>query len=335
MLFQKRQDFITKTGVALGDTLQFSLSREFPIEKIILRVTGTFSTAMTTPLADSLQALLKQVTLTVSDGARQRNVVDVSGPALLEYALQVAGLDRNTKASLNQNNTSAFELNYPIFFCHPQTEDPIYSALLLPVNRYNQNPTLTVKVSAATELAASGPVVSGTLTVRCIIVRRQVTVTNWTTWDTELSEITQVFAASGNGQTVDLPIPGAYTGVLLRGYTSTTARGDITSASGETQLTLLGTTLRRLWLTDTLVENDMSVLNQAQADTKFVGSYYLDFLTDSTGLDASDFGSLFNTSGLQTTGAKPQLKMDIGGAYTLKMLIHRVYGDISPLIRGR
>ena len=336
MLFPKRQDYIIAgSAVALGTTLNVELSREFPIEKIVIQVTGTASVAMTTPLADGLQNILNRATLTVSDGAQQRTVVDVSGPGLLEYAAQIHGLDRQTKSYINTNAAAAFEFNYPIFFCLPNTTDPIYSALLLPVNRFNQNPKLQIKISSLTEMCASGFTVPAGVTVRVRVYRRQVLQVNWPVWNADLIELTKTYSAAGVNQDFELPIPGAYTGILLRGYTSTTARGDITAASGEWKLQLLGTTLRRFNLTDLQYENDCSIASQAEADDKFTASYFMDFLTDSAGPDASDFGSLFDTAGLQTTGAKPMLTGDIGGAYTLKAVIHRVYGNIAPLVRGR
>lgn len=334
MLFQKRQDFSEYTGKALGDTFEHEISREFPIEKIVIRVTGTVGTAMTGPLADKLQGILNRATLTVADGARTRTVVDCSGAGLLEYAVQVHGLDSATKIYLETNATGAFEFNYPIHFCLPCAADPLYSATILPVNRYNNNPKLKLKIASVAEMCASGLVLTGTLTIQVITFRRQVTVTDWPTWDTELSEFYNTTFSGAQRANIELPIPGAYTGLLIRGYTSTTARGDVLSATGEARLDLLGTTLRRFKLQHLLNENQASI-PWAEADTVIPGSYFLDFLTDNAGPDASDLGSVFQTSGLQTTGARPNLVMDIGGAYTVKLLAHRIFGDLSPLIRGR
>lgn len=340
MIFNKRQDFKTISGVALGAAVQeVELTREFPIEKIIVSVSGTVGTAMTGPLADSLQNILKRVVLQVQDGGSSRTVIDASGPALLEYSKQVIGtLDRQSQAFINTNATGAFEFNYPIYFAHPQMEDPLYSSLLLPVNRFNVNPKLQLYISSQADMCGSGFALTGTLTIRVRIYRRFVDIKNWPIWNFDLIEYTQVYSAAGSNQVAfNIPTPGAYTGILVRGFPSTTTRGDILTAStGEAKLMILNNTLRRFNLSDLQAENDMSTSPVGGTGaTLFLGSYYLDFLTDGSGADAPDLGSTLETASLVSTGVTPQIVADIGGAYTAKFLCHRIFGDISPLKRGR
>lgn len=341
MIFQKRTDFMPGvTGLALGGTAQFPITRDFHIESMWIAVTFTVGTSMSTANADAIQNIIQRVQLNISDGARTRNVVDVSGAGLLEYAVQTLGsLDRNTASAIGTNTTGAKTLYYPLFCSHPQIEDPTGSLFLLPAPRFNANPTLTVQLSTQAQMDTNATptfALTGTATVRLIINRRQVNRANWPTLDWELAEQAVAYAATGNSQIFELPIPGSYTGIMLRDYTSSSARGTIQTSGGENKLSLLGTVIRRFDFTDLQMENDATVNLYPATWNNMSGTAFLDFLTDKRGESGGDLGSALDANILAASGARLQLVQDITGGATAqrKYLFHRVFGNLNPLKFG-
>lgn len=334
MLFTRRSDMTpTQSSLALGQTIRFELTREFHIESIMLKVAVTVSGVMATASADKILDLVKKVKFNVSDGARTRTPIDVSGVALIEIAKKwQGGIDRRTQLAIGGNAATTYNITYPIYFVHPQVDDPIGSTLLLPAPRFNANPVLEVQFASQADMdtnAAPTFAVSA-LSAYCVVNRRQVTKTKWPTFDTELIELEQAYPTTGNNQLYELQIPGSYTGILLRGYTSAVARGDVGVAGGEFKLQLLGTVIRRFRLLDLQDEQDTSVYRNLAADD-FVGGYYLDFLTDKSGQSSSDFGSVLDANILSASGARVQLLQDItgGAGVKIKYCTHRIFGDLS------
>lgn len=339
MLFQQRLDYSRQlTGNALGSTVTFELTREFPIEAIFIQCAYTPTAVMATANADSQQNILQRVQLTVADGARTRNIVDVSGAGLLEYAKQIMpSLDRSTIAGVGVNDTAAKSLTYPIFFGHPQLMDPTGSVLMLPAPRFSSNPILTLQFSTQAQMdvnVAPTYAVAAGISVRLIIVRRQVTMQGFPFFDTELAEIATSYASSGNSQLYELQIPGSYTGILFRCYTSTSARGDTTPAGGQHLLQLLGTVIRRFQFPDLQIMNDFSTSGGTLP--VFNGSYYLDFLSDKAGVTSGELGSVLNANIPVASGARIQLLDDVTGGtgVQIKRVTHRIFGDLSSLKIG-
>jgi hypothetical protein len=337
MIFPKRQDFTpTQSSLALGQTIRFEVTREFHVECIMLVVGVTVSGVMATDNADSIQNIVNRVQVQVSDGARTRNVVDCSGAGLLELATQwQGGLDRNTASFIGTDAASAKVLVYPIWFAHPQLADPVGSALLLPVPRFNSNPIVSVTFSTQAQMDthATPTFAVSALSAYCIIIRRQVNRPNFPTFDTELAELETSYPTTGNAQLYEIQIPGSYTGLLFRDYTSATARGSIQTAAGENRLQLLGTVLRRFRMEDLQYENDYSVNLYPATWNNFAGSYYLDFLTDKVGEVAGDLGSVLDSNILVASGSRVQLLQDITGGANVKRKIvsHRIFGNLKDL----
>lgn len=341
MLFQQKSDFLpTKTGVALGDTVSFEITREFPIESIIVKVVATPSAAMATANADNLQNIVQRVQLNVSDGAETRNVIDVTGAGLLEYHLNVfGGLDRNTAANIGTNPSSgAKTLYYPIWCSHPQLEDPAGSTLLLPVNRYSSNPVLKVVISTQAQMDtnATPTFAVSALTVTVIVIRRIVNRVNWPYLNWELAEISQAYATTGNAQLYEFQIPGSYTGILFRDYQGVSTRGFIETTGGENRLQMVGTLLRRFTMADLQALNDFSARLYPATWNQIAGSAYLDFLSDKTGETGPDMGSVMDANILAASGARVQFFQDITGGtnYKRSYLTHRVFGNLTPLKAG-
>lgn len=341
MLFQKRQDFSpTQSGLALGQTIQFTITREFHVESIDLFVTVTPSAAMATANADNLQNIVQRIQLQISDGARTRNVIDVSGSGALEYAQQVGtGLDRNTQANIGTNPASgAKTFVYPLYMSHPQLDDPVGSTFLLPFPRYNSNPVLTVLFATQTQMDtnATPTFAVSALSAYIVVKRRQVNRANWPTLDWELAEISGAYPNTGNGQVYELQIPGSYTGILMRDYQGLSTRGFIETAGGQNILQLLGTSIRRFQMAQIQAENDRSLDLYPATWNNITGTAYLDFISDKVGESAPDLGSVLDANILAASGARVQLLQDItGGAnFSRRYLTHRVFGNISSLKFG-
>lgn len=348
MLFQKRQDFTPARMItALGQSDSCEITREFHIESLILQLNFTSAANIATATADGLLGLLKRVVITIADGAATRSVVDCSGRGLLELHNQIVGnLDRNTLAAkdVTATGTNVYQINYPIWFALPQVADPVGSAFLLPAPRFNSNIIVTITIASQADIDSNGNptfTVPTGFTWRVIVNRRQVNTINFGTFDTELAELSANYATTGANQLYEFQSLGSYTGILLRCYTSATARGDVSIANGVFTLQAVGSVLRRFRLTDLQCANDYSnPVAPAGCETaaggsvasQFAGAYYMDFLTDRVG-DVSEMGSVLNTNPLAGSGARVQLLQDItgGAGVQIKYLTHRVFGDLSTL----
>ena len=261
MLFTMRQNFEAQvSGVVLGQLVRFELTREFHIDSIIVRAKPNQSAVMATDNADFVQNIISRVALSVNNSASTRNVIDVSGPALLELCHhQVGRLDRETEANVNLDSVSAKVFNYPIFFAHPQIQDPIASSFMLPAPSYASNPILSVQIAtqAQMDFNAAPTFAVTTFTLDCIVIRRFVNIPNFPIFETELSELQVAYPNAGSNQRYELQIPGSYTGLLIRDYTVigapgsgvAGARSDLSTGGfdgfGENRLQLLGVVFRR------------------------------------------------------------------------------------------
>lgn len=338
MLFLKRENFTTKeTGIALGATKTFKIPRLFHIESLFIRVKVTVSNvtgsaAMATANADGMANILKRCTLDVSDGASTRKVVDMSGRGLLDYAQQIAGVDVYfaTNKDINSDAVS-YTFYYPIYCCHPQVADPLGSALLLPAPRYNDDPVLTLTFASQSDMDVNGTPIFAidAMEADVVVHRREVTDPKLRPLNWELAENTVAYPSTVSKYAYDLPIPGSYTGLLLRCYTSTSARGDVSQTDGVFSLEALGNVIRRVRLLDLLTLNSVSYGSSATFNT--AGNYYFDFLSDKIGESVSDFGSLLDANPLAGSGSKLQLIQDItgGAGVQIKYVTHRIFGDLS------
>jgi len=339
MLFQKKADWIQNSDmvdVALGTTVRIPIDRTYPIESMYLKLDFTVTGDAATNNPDAIQAIVQSLVLSVNDGFRQRNVVNISGPGLLEYNYNVIGnLDRLTLAGVDDIAAQAYTLTFPIFCAHPQISDPIGSFLLLPVIKYPNDPVLEVRLATQAQMDVNATptfAVSAGVDMELIINRRIVNVTDFPYVDWELTELEQLFPATGDNQRVEVPAPGSYTGQLYRGYTSASARGDITAAGGHWRIESLGVVLRRWKMDHLLVQNDNSkVVTQTAA--RFRYSWFNDFLTDKSGIDAGELGSVLDANIPQNSGARIYLVGNVTGgtAVKLKIVNHRVFGDLKDL----
>lgn len=349
MLFPLRQDYLGPfTGNALSTTLQKEITREFLIDSIEIILSGTITGAIATATPDGILNLLKRVTLNVTDGARTRNAVDVTGPALIQYAAKTSNIDALTAAQVTQptnTGTGAFQISYNIPFRLPHLDDPESSMFMLPVNRYANNPLLTLYFGAQSDIdqnASPTFAISAGISVAILINRRQVNIDKWLIFDTELIEQNVAFPASGPNQIFELPTPGVYTGIMVRGFTGvapSAANSYLVTTNGDYRIQVLGTVLRRIQPAFLQVQNDQAIgaLQLGKAPTPnvntAVGTTYFDFLDVSGGRTMGDFGSCLDVNGLPAAGARAQFIGDINGASGahLNFFWHRVFGDVTGL----
>lgn len=335
MLFPLRLDYTESKTFTLGSSVSFELTREFHIEEILVKVAFTCSGVMATDNADGVQNILKRASLTVADGARTRNVVDCSGPGLLEYYNQVNGqLDYTTQNTVGTDTAAAKELTYPIPFGLPNLDDPGHSYLLLPTPRFNSNPVLRLDFSSQAEMDGHATptfaITGGTVTL--IIKRRSVLSKSWPTYDCELLESTLAIPTTGR-ISYELQSPGSYTGILMRTYTAAATRGDITSSGGQWILELLGTNNRR-WTPAHLQTLNTYSKHPLIGTTGVLGyNYFLDFLSDMNGAQATEFGSVLDANLAVTTGARNRITFDATGGTGVqcKFVTHRIYGVLDNL----
>lgn len=316
-------------------------------------ISGTVSAA--TVKSGGLWNIVKRIQLSVADGSANRNQTDCSGAGLIRRAARITnGLDLNTiqgsAAALSDlaatpgNLTGTFYISYPLFFKHPQLSDPIGSALMLPLPRYNSNPTLTVQFGASTDCFST--LTGGTISIGTpylVINKRQVDNISFPVLDTEVAEISTPFASTGTNLLTELQVPGSYTMIDI--YTTTTAgvAQDISGGPGNPwTLQFLGNTLRQFNLQDVQMiqqhaqGNAMDLFNPAgttlatQGQLLIPGYYHLDFLNDEVGMEVGELGSVLNTNLLAGSGSRLQLLQTINTAGTVSLLWERIFGDLSP-----
>lgn len=333
MLFKKRVDYLGPFTLTYGQPIRVELSREFPIEGIIVRSSSSYATNSNSAYASTnvnAYNLWDRITLTVADGARTRNVVDVSGRHLVEYWRQINGGQNVGYADRVRSSATAAVVNYcwPMYFSHPQIADPVSSALLLPAPRYTSNPVLTLTPTAAyTNIWNTNTQPTNTIYVE--VIRRDVDNPKWEYWDTELSEQNFTLASTGVNN-LELPIPGAYTGIFLANRTSAGVYTNL-SANVENRIQFLGNVIRRFTPEQIRAENEMSMFTGETTGAP-AGCYYLDFLTDRVGESVSEVGSVLETNFLQATGARLNFLVQPSAANdVLSFVGHRIMGDISRL----
>jgi len=344
MLFRKHQDFQIKLAQALGTQVDFYVTREFPIESLILKAKYTTNAAgagvMATANADYLLNIVKRVQVVVSDGTRTRNVVDATGPGILELFKNEAGQWDHFTNDAYQRNTAAYtgRISYPIFFSPPNMDDPNASTLLLPAPRFPQDIKVSVTLGSIADLDVNGaPTLTAfTVDLTLVVNRRFVDIANWPFYDQDILESSTPFAATLAPATIDLPIPGSFTGVCLRHYLTNASRSDIT-AGKYIGIQVLNTVLRRVYFEDAWIENELSTSpNIVAAPAPLAGVTFFDFLTDKLGMSNADLGSCLMTNPLAPTGAKAQVLFEsVQAGSRMNVVTRRILGDIRPLITAR
>ncbi len=365
MMFEKKQDYILPretNSFASGAVATFDIPRELPIESMMLVATWQVS-AYTAPtfLADGPLGHFRRIVLNGPDGARNRNVIDASGAGLIELSKHWTGyIDPVTGSQVNSNRaagtyaptfaaTTDYTIQIPMHFGLPNLDDPVGSAFLLPVDRYNANPQLQVQFGATTDVFSAGTFTAQTARLSLLINRRIVNRLNWPIVDGELGELRADYAATGANQRFDIPITGYYTALLLRQFRTNLIRGaldvatigDYTDADNNNAWTLelSGNNIRRFRLADIERENDLSEATGSGQGDVLAGSFLMDFLSDKTGGDSGDpgtaLGSLINANIPLNSGSRLSLIQNVqtltAGQTRTQLMYHRFYGNPAAL----
>lgn len=246
--FFNPQPFNQPTNTILGQTQKWSIDRTYPIEEILVFVnfdvtTGLTTTAPTTmDMFDNILSIVQRINLTTNDGRQPRTVVDLSGPAALEYASQVGlNLDEATMrlVAISGNPVGAlavpvgaYQMCYRIPCVNPMIADPMRTRMYLPVHTYPQDPTLTLTFNTLAQMLGGTPTgVIGTVRVDVVLVRRVPTQASeallrssagsnpngYIDWDLIETQFT-VPLGTATEQRFPIPVPGNYVNMLFRQY---------------------------------------------------------------------------------------------------------------------
>lgn len=330
----------------LGGYSTFELTREYPIDAIFVVVDVVVATGAAQPCADGLLALVKRVTMNAPETSQQRNrnVVDCTGPGLIEHAYHVNdnGLDRRTRSLLNYARTAVpvaaatYRFVIPIFFGLPNISDPVSSFFLLPVDRYSNNPVLRIDYAAQSEVDIHGTATLAltSIAAQAVIVRRRINRERWLILDHEYVESEKIFSASGSNNEIELPLGGYVNSILYRGYSRTSAsppvetRQDPSSGATPWEININKTVNSRFKPLSMEILNDFSMPNSAtvQVAQSYIasasnprgyveGSFFRNFVNNRPGGDAGDaqqcLGSVLNLNAGNASGIRAFTRMDI------------------------
>jgi hypothetical protein len=356
MLFPLRQQILAPVlGVALGGAAVFNITRDFFLDSLIVEVTGVITGSAATAGPDGMLGLVRNLNLSISDGSSNRNQTNVSGVSAVQKGFLATGsIDQgtlNTQLIGMGANATQFILRYPLFFKHPQLSDPVGSAFMLPLPRYNANPTLSVQLATQAQLdqnASPTFAIAAGVNVRVILNKRQVDNIQFPTMETEFIDTNVGYASGGAGTLYELQVPGSYFLFGIRGYlgaVGSSAWADPTTNAGTINagnviLQLLGNTLRTSRFSDMAYLNQLAtqdnwsaVATRNQQFGLFVGLAAYNFLHDGFGLEVGEVGSSLNSNVLAGSGSRVQLLIDLTGGVNASNTYFwdRVFGDLSPL----
>ena len=323
------------------------------------------SAAVVTPTADSVLALLKNIRLEVNEGREgNRNVVNASGPAIVDLAAQQVGfIDRFTNYSFDRLGAANDYIGcvYPIAFRNPLVPAPISYSLALPLPRYGSDPLLSVEIGTAAECGGTFTTANaGRLGVKVQALATYAEVIDpngsFPHWKQEISTPFNKYTwgATGQRSIEDILQGGLLLGLLQQDYLNSGARGfalqaDATDAAEavNTQTYTLEYRQRNVRQgTPMLLQsaNDMSMARaasgsafSAHAFTPSAGVYsphaslYHDFLCDRTLTDTFSFRSGLDLSPQTLSGGKLKLiASSIGHAGNQTRLTYwRLVGDVD------
>jgi len=223
-----------------SQTFAVDLPQNQPIEWIDVIFNVTMSgTAITNARAGGLLNICKRLTVEFNDGVRgKRNVVNISGLALLEYNMKVYNsLDPNTLLCLSDAIAGGHAANqkyricYRIPFAHPQiTAEPLRSRFYLPAHLTSEQPRLTIVTGAAADMGTGGDTIAA-LSIEVVSKQRFISANQQAALQKEkgaglrngyfaqdLIETQYTLAASltDSEQRFAIPQPGQYTGIMVR-----------------------------------------------------------------------------------------------------------------------
>jgi len=338
----------------LGTSVSVPIDRTWPLEEIRVQLYvttgGTIPTV--TNLVDASLNYVKRITLETNDGVQPRKVVDYSGVGLIESALQLAGnVDRMTAECRRLIQTSStYRITYRVPLVHPAIYGPLRTQMLCPVHLHPQDPKLTIDFNpAASCYSANAPSVIGADVLLC---RREITkavndavLANGGFIPMDLVESSYTFPLTGAEYRFQIPTPGVYANLLMRGYlgganvtrddvhvTTVGSEGVVRIESGGTVISEWKNHQLRSINEDSQSGDFDNPAGTTMAIARWPGQWNLDFLTDGI-VDADELGSCLDCNLPAASG----LKMELIGttatvatnASTLYVGGYRFFGDLS------
>lgn len=313
---------------------------------IVLRAT---TAASSTNNQDGLAGLVKEIRLRVNDVLGSRNLIQVSGPALLSFVRNNFGhLDRNTYASYQTGTLASSTAHTVAFYVpirHPQIAEPYGNLLSLPLssNFLKDDPILEIDLNAGTAVFNTAPT-PGSPTIKAYSILREVPDTvPYIPSELRTESWTPGSAAKW---TYEFASVGFLTQVLIQGYNAvtyanTTQRISLLSSGGILSVEYGRNAVRKfeddvIQCLNDLSQDQRSILpaDTALSTRAFAGEYFLDFLTDHPCADAFSPMSLLNLNTEALNGDKCRLVFDqFAGNYLARITQHRLLARTSAALK--
>jgi hypothetical protein len=155
------QEFILDRGTAanFGNTITFPIrNRAFWLEAILVNAVFKAGSTVAATASDWLRALIKRIQLRADERTGGvRTIVDVEGPALIDFVRELYGFDvsDNVYSQQNTSNGSTHSIQYLVPFRHPLIPEPNAYRTCLPLPRYGADPEVTITIASLTDIAGS------------------------------------------------------------------------------------------------------------------------------------------------------------------------------------
>lgn len=345
----------TIANFAAGQTFTARIKQErkrLEAIMVVLTVATHGAGQPTATVGDGAPGLVKSIRLRATDVLGTRDIINVSGPALLSFVKNNFGhLDRNTmqwyRTYAADIQDSAATICFYIPVRHPMFAEPYGHLLSLPLSSsfVKDDPILEIETNTLASVFTTTGNPAGTISALAILRDIPDSVPYI---PSELRTETLNNGAAAAKQTYEFPTVGFLTQVLLQGYSAQTYAPAVTRISNLTAGGLVSVeygrnTIRKF--NDAFIEglNDLSQFNikGAAADNLtlrcLAGEYFIDFLTDHPSADAFSVASVLNLNTEALNGDKCRLVIDTMVAnhqarITTHRLLARTVDAIKPLM---
>lgn len=310
------------------------------LEAIFVEVDMPDSVTISAPTSESFGNAIKQIQVSVNDVAGARNVVDIAGPAALDYWTAWGGsLPAPTAAAYGNQLTTAQtnrRVTYPVFFRHPQLEEPSGNLTSIPLYELNDDPVITLTPGTATE-CGTGFAFGTNTRVRLILCYRDIAAGDYIPGALVSSNFDSV--SSSSKYELEVPSNGLLTSLLLQGYTTSAkvTRRNLCSAAdhavqfmyGREQIRNTSQHFIQDWQGWTSPELGYVPASGVAPGLAGIGSKaFFDFLDDSPLIGAFRAASAINLTSIKAGGDSAKVVIDQTNASALyvRMTTHKWLG---------
>lgn len=310
---------------------------------------GTADNVSFTKLMDGLANVVRKVTF---QAGGHNYINGVSGAGLLRYAANVDAIDDVSQQAIVQGTTAddvamlfadrpkvaavlmeralSFTLRYPLYFGHPQVQEPTTAAFYVPMPVFGQDGVLEVEFGKLAEIATLGTGVASIIITPIVIINQRACPSSMPHYRHELNEYEENYTATGQKE-FKLNALGSYTGILAAYFNDSWVETDPCANGGLLELVIGSTSIAKARPKDFISENSRS---KATGRGVFeTASPFLDFLTDGFA-PVAGLNSVLDANPANVGGARFSLLTTIDTLSTsvkARYLTHRVYGDLKAL----